>query len=251
MNVRNYRQFARSVLFLVAALFLLDSAFIALGGQQATPEDYLRALGLGLCNGKACFLGITPGQTTWLQGQAMLASHGSTTLDANGLHYNKATLLANAFNLSARYHNPLNISSLPPGDGPDTIDISVSQVSEHVDVSQVMQMFGPPCGVSLFPNQCFPFDSCPGWALLTLNYPSARFDIPLDSQPGAIPRLNPLLPVTLVEIFDPTGLPSDSKTCTVRLRGQIDSVNAPWRGFASIDSYFQHGQKSNAPVGSP
>ena len=37
--------------------------------------DPLQSIGLDLCNGNPCFIGITPGQTTWSEVTTILAVH--------------------------------------------------------------------------------------------------------------------------------------------------------------------------------
>ena len=199
--------------------------------------DPLARIGLDLCNGSPCFIGITPGQTTWSEVTRILAMRTDAVLDSQHLYMIKND------SFDARIY--LN---------------RVSIVLKHITITlqMIIQKFGLPCGVSLFRQQCNTYiaaipgnTACQQYVSMLINYPKMRLSVELRSS-GALPpkitEITPDMPVNQIELFDPTGLQVDSKTCIVSFTDQIGSNNVPWLGFDSIRNYALHNYESDIQI---
>lgn len=195
--------------------------------------DPLARIGLDLCNGSPCFIGITPGQTTWSEVTRILAMRTDAVLDSQHLYMIKND------SFDARIY--LN---------------RVSIVLKHITITlqMIIQKFGLPCGVSLFRQQCNTYiaaipgnTACQQYVSMLINYPKMRLSVELRSS-GALPpkitEITPDMPINQIELFDPTGLQVDSKTCIVSFTDQVGSNNVPWLGFDSIRNYALHNDEN-------
>jgi len=216
--------------------------------QTVNQGDPLQSVGLVLCHDRPCFMGITPGQTTWTEVKTILTPGMDATLNADSFSIN-----AHTFEALGDYVNPavvtdptLASAANTDSSGPNRIDI-VPRDATSITLQMIVRQYGAPCGVSLFLRQCNTYiaipenTKCRRFQLLMINYPGMRVDAILDpddpSQPE-ITEISPNLPLYRIELFDPAGIPLESKTCTIRLSPDlIGSVNAPWMGFRSIQTY--------------
>jgi len=199
--------------------------------------DPLARIGLDLCNGSPCFIGITPGQTTWSEVTRILAMRTDAVSNPQQLYMIK---------------NDYFDAEI----GPNNISIFLKHIT--ITLQMIIQKFGLPCGVSLFRQQCNTYiaaipgnTACQQYVSMLINYPKMRLSVELRSS-GALPpkitEITPDMPVNQIELFDPTGLQVDSKTCIVSFTDQIGSNNVPWLGFDSIRNYALHNYESDIQI---
>jgi hypothetical protein len=72
-------RFSRLVIVLMVIFTLLTMIPIAIGRARNDSDD-LQALGFWVCDGKPCFMGITPGITTWDDAITIVGGHKNAVL---------------------------------------------------------------------------------------------------------------------------------------------------------------------------
>ena len=217
--------------------------------------DPLARIGLDLCNGSPCFIGITPGQTTWSEVTRILAMRTDAVLDSQHLYMIKN----DSFDARIYFDSggPVDIYAPQPiSAAPNIVSIVLKRIT--ITLQMIIQKFGLPCGVSLFRQQCNTYiaaipgnTACQQYVSMLINYPKMRLSVELRSS-GALPpkitEITPDMPINQIELFDPTGLQVDSKTCIVSFTDQIGSNNVPWLGFDSIRNYALHNYESDIQI---
>lgn len=196
-------------IFLYMFTLTLCGAAIA-SGQRLAPAD-VRARGMGMCEGMPCLAGVVPGQTRWQDAQALLSTANGSEVSQKRIGF-----------------------AVPPGGTaelyPSMDGISVGRIylrfADHapLDVGWIVEMFGEPCGVSLYRED----------NMFTLRYPLLLANVQL---PG--PYLHTRARVTLIQFSDPAYHSDVQPTlCVDNVTGQ-GTANRYWIGFTTLGRYME------------
>jgi hypothetical protein len=189
------------LLLLASVLLVLLTAFgvFSIGvGRARTESNELAALGLGLCSGKPCYMGITPGKTTWNVATDFTYGYrgfvGTRVLTANNTRF--------------------SVSMHPDADTSHVNAIQFERIGTmpRVSIGHFIQLYGLPCAViSENPK------------LTWFQYPFGSVDIDLDD--GRFTSQSPIGKI----IFTTSG----NDMCMYG--GPLTAH--PWSGFASARHY--------------
>jgi hypothetical protein len=187
------------------SLILLALSFVVIGRGRAGPMREV-VEGLGWCEGKPCFMGIVPGQTSWDEARSILIRHGGVETDIG---------IALSIGSSAKI---LVWSRL------EDFDKSVTVIEIHLPegspstLGSLISYYGSPCAVTQPYNL-----NVPSFVLL---YKSMSFyaTSPYSSQQDYT-SLDPSWPVYTVQLFD------------LEHGCEGTSYTSSWRGFASLRAY--------------
>jgi hypothetical protein len=190
---------------------------------QPVPSD-LERLGFDVCGSKPCYRGLTPGQTTWDQAIAAVAQFGSNIKGGNdwrdfAVNGRRILMHASASSMVAR--------------------ITTYLARPQPTLSTIIDKYGTPCGVSVYPVQCYKNQGCTGYDYVTLDYDSLIVGVVLSAGSSSINRLSPSLPVSNLDLVDPAVFETRSGSCHIYIPGEYGSVRTPWLGFTSIQHYVQ------------
>lgn len=177
------------------------------GRTFAAPADAWMA-DMDYCEDRPCLLGVIPGTTLWSTAQVDLAG-----LPDGSVSGRRITVLVDA---------DTEVQLFPSVNGVTVGRIYVN-LDRALDAGWIVQRFGKPCGVSIY------FEA----RMVTLRYPFLLANIALEDE-----RLQTDMPVSFIQFADPDfRLKKQPDLCvdTVTTR-QV--LNAPWRGFTSIQRYI-------------
>jgi hypothetical protein len=206
-------------------------------GVRSYPEgSELEALGFSLCNGKPCYLGIVAGNTKFEQATHLFTKYGEL-VDENSKY--PRIKLGNAESwISAK------------GDLDETYSDLVVSISTYFHPSgpslgSIIQKYGAPCSIAIYPMQCNTYLSCSGWAYLSLQYQSMAVGVDLQRQARSIDRIDPGLRIKGIELVDSSKFRTQLGLCHFYRQDEISSSQTPWLGFTSIDRYTNFNKPNN------
>ncbi|MBE0691350.1 MAG: hypothetical protein IH587_14625, partial [Anaerolineae bacterium] len=127
----------RLALALLSALVLVSGAALGVGRVFRPPEDNRAAL-RSWCETTPCIMDIVPGETDWAQTTGRLSRLPDTTLFPK-------QIVARLDSLALEFYPSINRESV------GRIFLYFPQ-SHQFDAGWVVQRFGEPCGVSLYPT---------------------------------------------------------------------------------------------------
>lgn len=193
-------------------------------GRTQIEVNELASLGFDLCNGKPCFLGITPGITKISEAKSILTGRG--TITNNGAKFQQIDINKRAVVISAS------------DEIGDTTDHIVGYLNKSpIAARAVLERYGSPCSVSVVPAQCNTYLGCSGWGSIQLYYEAIVATIDISNLNPSWDYITPESPVEQLELFDPVKYRIPSKVCHIyyNINGSVDT---DWLGFAPIKRYL-------------
>jgi hypothetical protein len=196
--------------------------------------DTLQALGFEDCNGKPCLLGILPGTTSLQEAKTILARQDNIAL--RDKHY---TISFENNDIELRLFSTDYLTFQSGGSALYPIEIEMR--NSHVPLRAVIEKYGSPCGVAIYPVQCNTYNTCSGLEWMTIYYESMIISIDLDPQRGLqLTTLNPDVPIERIELVNPAASQNISGVCHTFVPDEIGSTMTPWLGFASLKRYMSY-----------
>ncbi|MBX3062354.1 MAG: hypothetical protein KF726_05230 [Anaerolineae bacterium] len=168
---------------MVVALVAATSGTLLIGRAQAY-QNRLQQLGLGVCDGDPCFMGMVAGETDWAASSQLTARfqtylHGTNAIGMNlGANVDELRLV-----LYRRYRTAKTATEANPPADPfvsgviDTYELTFQNLTSRMtsssaalsefSVNDIILLFGNPCGVAVI-KQSYAF---------TLIYPTFEFTL--------------------------------------------------------------------------
>jgi hypothetical protein len=209
---------------LFIALILATLIMLACGaGQVILAPNPPRDLGFDRCGENACFRGITPGITSWDEIRARFPdANFSANLDSS-TPYQQVEIRNAPIRINMSFWgNKLHVEGV-------SLDLATP-----VPVWKMINFYGYPRAVSVYPVQCNTYNYCSGWSgLVELTYNNMRIYIFASDSRNA--RLAPNDTTDRIELVD-------VRQCDVTpdpyhlwcIPDEIGSWDNAWPGFASL-----------------
>jgi hypothetical protein len=196
--------FTRMVLALWLSMITLVSGVLLPSRLTSVPND-LESLGLGLCDGQLCFMGILPGVSEWKDVTPIL--NYLDDLDTYGLF--ASGKLKNIY---------VNITASTAG-VVTSVEFAALTSKDNLGVPlrSIVQLLGSPCIVGFLREASHP----------RLIYPTIAVDLVLDRD-----RMTDASPADYLLILPKT----DS---TLRCQSNPAASLVHWKGFAALRSYWR------------
>ncbi len=202
---------ARRIVVVCLLMCTLIGSTVLYSRTHAGPNP-LHAYGLDTCDGKPCFMGITPGVTSWAQARLMRPTGA------------KQDEYARSFVVPIAGTQVGIIMSLDPAKVA-IIDAATLSDNQFPRLASFLTQFGTPCGVAA--------GYAPGE--VTLHYPSMMLNVDVQT----LNRLTAYAPVATIDLIDPNVAFGVAQDLCKYLRH--DRIVIPWLGFASLDHYRAYG----------
>jgi hypothetical protein len=161
-----------------------------------------RIFGMDMCEGRACFRGLVPGETSWEDAKAMFNGRVDISIDGP---YGAIRLFETA-------------------DGTTLRRIYITLPDGSLSVGSVMLLYGRPCAVTVYPQ----------FRKFTLRYPAVSFVAHFHQA-----RLTPDTPIVSVDFVgsalherSPSGICSEQQT-----PANVEAHHFRWKGFGGIGRY--------------
>ncbi|MCC6615428.1 MAG: hypothetical protein IT320_18285 [Anaerolineae bacterium] len=200
----------RFVITLLLVTVVVSGAALAAGRAFRQPDDH-RALLLAWCETAPCIMDIVPGETGWAQTTGQISRLPDSQL------YPKQ-IVTRFESVALEFYPSINQGAV------GRIFLHFAQ-DHQFDAGWVIQRFGEPCGVSLYP---------------TLNQATLRYRFLLANVQVEQERLQPRSAVLQIVLTDPH-FQSDSQPdpCVDNITSR-QMLNSLWQGFSTIGYYRAH-----------
>ncbi|MCA9902485.1 MAG: hypothetical protein KC547_01400 [Anaerolineae bacterium] len=197
---------------LVLILALVSGAALAAGRVLRPPEDGRAAL-IAWCEMSPCVMDIVPGETDWTRTQGQLDDLPDRVL------LPRQIVVRQDF-IALEFYPSVN------GESVGRIFLHFPQ-NHHFDAGWIVQRFGEPCGVSIYPAS----------GQITLRYPFLLANVDVDDN-----RLRPQSAVSMISLQDPHfRFEVQPDPCIDNITSR-QMLNSPWKGFSTITYYRAHQQ---------
>ncbi len=208
--------FVRLVFILLLLMTALTSSTVLWAREHPEPSE-LQALGFDVCDGRPCFIGITPGVTTWNAARAILTKWGDQK-ESN----EEFTVAANRIEVS--------ITSLEGS--VDWIHIKGIPYGGFVfsSLGNFIAKYGSPCRIMFNGDRNF----------VDLAYPYMMLTV----FRGSRTRLELDMPIYNADLRDLSRLSQDPFDFCIYHQVAEPGIGV-WSGFASWDYYQAHGLDAN------
>ena len=205
-------RFIRLILLLWLLVAILIGGATRWGMAQIEPNE-LQARGFDMCGSRSCFIGITPGITTWSEAKTILTKWGHPIKSDDDFSVSIGSVEVDISSLNS-YVDSMNIIGIPNGN------------FVFPSVGSFVAKYGPPCRLL--------FNGDPNY--IELAYPSMMLRVFRGNQT----QLELDMPIYNVNLRDLSRLSIDPLDfCTYNKIGGPGII--AWSGFASGDYYKAHG----------
>ncbi len=192
-------RFLRLTMMLCLLMTSIVGGAVLYARTRSSPGE-LQALGFGICGGRPCFMGITPGVTSWQDAREVLEKNGGQQLSMDGTY---ATYSIGNVRVDVNYL-----------DNTDSV-YALFVMGEHgtslqATARDTLSYLGLPCAFYL------DVESTPQ---LSLTYPHIFLMASL-----ADPRISPVTPINYI------GIQAGRAYC---------NVSVPWLGFTKSSRYLE------------
>jgi len=200
----------RLILVLLFAFALVSGAALAAGRAFRPPEDN-RALLLAWCESAPCIMDIIPGQTQWAATTGQISRLPDTRLFPK-------QIVVRLESAALEFYPSINRGAV------GRIFLHFPQ-DHQLDAGWVIQRFGEPCGVSLYPS---------------LNQVTLRYRFLLANVQVEHDRLQPQSAVSQIVLTDPHFRSDIQPDPCVDNITNHQMLNSFWKGFSTIGYYQAH-----------
>ncbi|MCL4248587.1 MAG: hypothetical protein KJ065_10620 [Anaerolineae bacterium] len=202
----------RLTITLLLILALASGAALSAGRALRLPEDSRVRL-IAWCETSPCVMDIVPGETGWIRTQGQLDDLPDRVLFPR-------QIIVRLEHIDLEFYPSVN------GESVGRIFLHFPQ-NHHFDAGWIVQRFGEPCGVSIYPAS----------DQMTLRFPFLLANVNVDDD-----RLRPQSAVSMISLQDPHfRFEAQPDPCIDNITSR-QMLNSLWKGFSTVGYYRAHQQ---------